>query len=93
MRPDAVQTRITVEQHVALQTPVDEAASFMTASGYRCTAISAAHYLDHAEAHHPFGPEDILRCDPAPGIAARWQVIFGTVAGHVTHIAVGTVLN
>lgn len=89
--PDAVQTKLAVQQQIPLQTPVGDAVRAMAANGYACTAWLAERYTDVAEVAAPVrGPVDVQRCDPVGNAAMRrWQVVIEDAGGRVGYIGIG----
>ena len=90
--PDAVQTKVSVQQQIPLRTPIAEAVRAMAGLGYACTPWLSARYTDMAEAagSQSRGPVDVQRCDPlGRRDVRRWQVILENVGGSVTGIGIG----
>lgn len=90
--PDAVQTKVSVQQQIPLRTPIADAVRAMAGLGYACTPWLSARYADMAEAagSQSRGPVDVQRCDPiGQRDIRRWQVILEDVGGSVAGIGIG----
>lgn len=89
--PDAVQTKLAVQQQIPLQTPIGDAVRAMAANGYACTAWLRERYTDMAETGSPVrGPADVQRCDPLGNATMRrWQVVIEDAGGRVGYIGIG----
>lgn len=90
--PDAVQTKLSVQQQIPVRTPIADAVRAMAGLGYACTPWLSARYIDMAEAagSQSRGPVDVQRCDPiGHREVRRWQVILEDVGGSVAGIGIG----